>query len=239
MKEKDYFLDLKSKIKKITDKDLEDFYKGCLLLVDKYKVTGQIRILEKLRFLIDCVEKERAVIKYGINSFVYRDVIEEYIDKVANNTVKIIELENYPRDIPDNIVKIVADTKDIFDKMYVVFTDYTGKVEKQVKKERMEKDPIIFGTFQKRRTDNLSDGVLLNERFYYLGDWEDEYCDLTMDKFLKEVGANKLQYIDTPINEKQIKDELARLDDNLKRLSKPVNKRKSWFSRLFKGKNER
>lgn len=29
-----------------------------------------------------------------------------------------------------------------------MFTDYTGRMERQVEKERREKDPILFGTFQ-------------------------------------------------------------------------------------------
>lgn len=217
--EREYFNYLKKNLQTTTDQELIDFYNGCLNQVDKYKITGQKRVIEKLRFLVDCVSKERKIVKLGINSFVYRDVIEDYIDNVAKNTVKIIELENYPRDIPDNIVDIIAKTKDIFDKMYVVFTDYTGTVEKQVTKERRDKDPILFGTFQMVRGEGRNSGNILNDKFYFLGDWEDEYCDLTMDKFLKEVGKEKLQKVGTPINDEEIREELMRLDDNFRRLN--------------------
>jgi len=216
---KEYFDYIKEHKKEVTDQELIDFYNGCLNLVDKYKITGQKRIVEKLRFLVDCVKKEREVVRLGINSFVYRDDIEDYIDNVSKNTVKIIELENYPRDIPNEIVETIAKTKDIFDKMYVVFTDYTGSVEKQVAKERQEKDPILFGTFQKVRGDGHNSGTLINDRFYFLGDWEDEYCDLTMDKFLQAAGKEKLQVIGTPSNDEEIKDELERLDDSLRRMN--------------------
>lgn len=213
----EYFNYLKSHVCTITDEELANFYNGSLLLVEKYKTTGQKRIIEKLRFLIDCVEKERAIVKMGINSFVYRDDIEEYIDNIAKNTVKIIELENYPRDIPDDIVEIIGKTKGIFDKFYVVFTDYTGKVERTIEKERRDKDPILFGTFQKTRERN--NGNILNDRFYYLGDWEDEFCDLTMDKFLREVGQEKLQIIGTPTNVDEIRQELNSLDDSFRRIN--------------------
>lgn len=238
-----YFNYLKEKKQTVTDKDLKDLYNGYLLLVEKYSITGQKRVIEKLRFLADNIEKEMQVVGLGINSFVYRDDIEDYIDNISKNVVKIIELENYPRDIPDNIVQVIAKTKDIFDKMYVVFTDYTGKAEKEVAKERREKDPMLFGTFQKPRTDTRNGGVVLNDRFYFLGDWEDEYCDLTMDKFLQEAGKEKLQTVVIPTNTDEIKEELERLDDNLRRLNdKEFNSlkrnKKLSLRRLFR-KNER
>ena len=237
-----YFNYLKEKKQTITDKDLKELYNGYLLLVEKYSITGQKRVIEKLRFLADNIEKERQVVGLGINSFVYRDDIEDYIDNISKNVVKIIELENYPRDIPDNIVQVIAKTKDIFDKMYVVFTDYTGKVEKEVERERREKDPILFGTFQKPRSKSGNNGTILNDRFYFLGDWEDEYCDLTMDKFLKEAGKEKLQKVVVPTNTNEIKEELERLDDNLRRLNdkelSSLKKPKFSLRRLFR-KNEK
>ena len=235
----EYFNYLKKKKQSITDEDLKNLYNGYLSLVEKYSITGQKRVIEKLRFLADNIEKERQIVGLGINSFVYRDDVENYIDNIAKNVVKIIELENYPRDIPDHIVEVIAKTKDIFDKMYVVFTDYTGKVEREIEKERREKDPILFGTFQTSRQDSRLSGIILNDRFYFLGDWEDEYCDLTMDKFLKEIGQEKLQKIGIPKNTEEIKEELNRLDDNFRRLNdKEIHKKikKSVFKRIFKRK---
>ena len=79
----EYFNNLKDKIQNITDEELVEFYQGCLSLVEKYKITGQKRVIQKLRFLVDCVEKEREAVKLGINSFVYREDIEEYIDNIS------------------------------------------------------------------------------------------------------------------------------------------------------------
>lgn len=228
----EYFNDLKDKIQNITDEELIEFYQGCLSLVEKYKITGQKRVIQKLRFLVDCVEKEREAVKLGINSFVYREDIEEYIDNVSKDVVKIIELENYPREIPDEIVNIIAKTKDIFDQFYVVFTDYTGEVEKQIQKERRDKDPILFGSFQKNTSINgfNRQEIVMSDRFYFLGDWVDEYCDLTMDKFLKAAGKEKLKEIGTPKNIDEIRMELNRLDDNLKIIENAP--KKSFFKKI-------
>lgn len=228
----EYFDGLKGKIQNITDEELVEFYHGCLSLVEKYKITGQKRVIQKLRFLVDCVEKEREAIKLGINSFVYREDIEEYIDNISKDVVKIIELENYPREIPDRIVDVISKTKDIFDQFYVVFTDYTGEVEKQVQKERRDKDPILFGSFQKNAGTNgfNRQEIVMSDRFYFLGDWVDEYCDLTMDKFLKEAGKDKLKKIGTPKNIEEIRAELNRLDDNMKIMNNVP--KKSFFKKV-------
>ena len=72
----------------------------------------------------------------------------------------------------------IEKTKNIFDEFYVIFTDYTGSEERKVEKERRDKDPILFGVF--KNATNVAD------RFYFLGDWVDEYCDLTLDKMIEQ-----------------------------------------------------
>ena len=206
-----YFEQVKERKHNITDEELVKVYDNCLELLNKYKITGQKKGMRKLMFHLECIEKEREIVKMGINTFIYRDDIEEYIDTVAKDTVKIIELENYEREIPDEIVEVIAATKDKFDQLYVVFTDYTGKVERQIEKERRDKDPILFGTFQ-----NQSNRTVI-DRFYYLGDWEDEYCDLTLDKMVNETEKagkrNIIKTISTPSDIEELKEQLGGLSE--------------------------
>lgn len=206
-----YFEQVKERKHNITDEELVKVYDNCLELLNKYKITGQKKGMRKLMFHLECIEKEREIVKMGINTFIYRDDIEEYIDTVAKDTVKIIELENYEREIPDEIVEVIAATKDKFDQLYVVFTDYTGKVERQIEKERRDKDPILFGTFQDQSNRTVID------RFYYLGDWEDEYCDLTLDKMVNETEKagkrNIVKTISTPSDIEELKEQLDGLSE--------------------------
>lgn len=206
-----YFEQVKERKHNITDEELVKVYENCLELLNKYKITGQKKGMRKLMFHLECIEKEREIVKMGINTFIYRDDIEEYIDTVAKDTVKIIELENYEREIPDEIVEVIAATKDKFDQLYVVFTDYTGKVERQIEKERRDKDPILFGTFQ-----NQSNRTVI-DRFYYLGDWEDEYCDLTLDKMVNETEKagkrNIVKTISTPSDIEELKEQFGGLSE--------------------------
>ena len=230
----EYFEQIKERKNHITDEDLKKVYDNCLELLNKYKITGQKKGMRKLMFHLECIEKEREIVKMGINTFIYRDDIEEYIDNVAKDTVKIIELENYEREIPDEIVEVIAEVKDKFDQLYIVFTDYTGKVERQIEKERREKDPILFGTFQ-----NQSNRTVI-DRFYYLGDWEDEHCDLTLDKMVNEtekVGKrNIVKTISTPQDIEELKSQLNSLTEINNRLivqnTLAEQKKKSWFSNI-------
>lgn len=226
----EYFEIVKDRKHNVTDEDLLRLYDNCLELLNKYKITGQKKGMRKLLFHLDCIEKEREIVKLGINTFVYRDDIEEYIDNIAKDTVKIIELENYEREIPDEIVKTISLVKDKFDKLYVVFTDYTGKIEKQIEKERREKDPILFGTFQ-----DLNNRTVI-DRFYYLGDWEDEYCDLTLDKFVNETEkAGKrdiVKTIKTPVDIEELKEQLNSLTEKDTRFIVTARPKKSLFSNI-------
>lgn len=201
-----YFDAVKERKHSIDDEQLKSVYDNCLELLNKYKITGQTKGIEKLMFHLSCIEKEREIIKLGINTFVYRDDIEFYINNVASDVVKIIDIESYEREIPDEIVEIIGKVKDKFDQLYIVFTDYTGKTERQVKAERRAKDPILFGTFQNTETRSVID------RFYYLGDWVDEYCDLTLDKMVNETKSvgkrNIVRTIKTPEDIEELKAQL-------------------------------
>ena len=205
----EYFEIVKARKQTVTDEDLSKIYDNCLELLNKYKITGQTSGMRKLLFHLESVEAEREIVKMGITTFIYRDDIEEYIDNIAKDTVKIIELENYEREIPDEIVDIIQQVKDKFDQLYILFTDYTGKVERQIEKERRQKDPILFGTFQDEKTKTVID------RFYFLGDWEDEYCDLTLDKMVNEVEVSKKRNIVRTVNTPEDIEELKRQLDQL------------------------
>ena len=201
----EYFQNLKeNSINIMNDEKLNKLYSISTELLNKYKKTGQIKSAKKLAFHIKSILKEKQIIDLGITKFIYREDIENYIDNVANDIVKIIELKNYPREIPDELIETIEETKDIFDEMYVLFTDYTGEVEKSVAKER---DPILFGSFIDRSVDEMS------QRMYYLGDWIDEYCDLTLDKLVAQTDKSIVKEISIPENKKDLINQLNKLQE--------------------------
>jgi quinol monooxygenase YgiN len=174
----EYFNALKDKKQKINDKTLADIYDNCLALLAKYDRTNQHDAMRKLMFHIDTIEKERMALAAGIDTFVYLADVKKYVEKVQDRVVKIIEIERYEREIPDDVIEAYEKVKTVFNKFFVVFTDYT---KEHVDKSKKERDPILFGMFQDKATESNS------ERLYFIGDWEDEYCDLTLDRLVSEM----------------------------------------------------
>ena len=96
----EYFQSVKDRIQEMNDEKLSKVYANAIHLADLYNQTGQKKGLRKLIFHIESIMKEKKVIDAGITKFVYRDDIEEYIDKVANKQVVILDIASYERVIP-------------------------------------------------------------------------------------------------------------------------------------------
>lgn len=228
MTAQEIFEALKANRTEVSDETLNEFYDNCLIQAKKFMETNQVKALSRIKFLMECVSKERELVKNGVNTFIYKDDILDFLarEQVRESGIKLIELEQYPRAIPDEIVETLKAVKPYVDGFYILFTDYSGSVEKQQLREekikKKEKDPILFATFQDlvpqeeiRRNPN-ADVSKINDRFYVVGDWEDEYCDLTIDKFLAMTNKNNLKEIVTPKTREDIILELERFDENMK-----------------------
>lgn len=248
----EYFQNMKGKLQTMDDERLEKVYQNAIYLAERYNRTGQTKGLRKLKFHIESIVKEKQILDAGINKFVYRSDIEEYIQDVADKQVVILDLKSYERNLPDEIIEALEKVKGLFDEFYIVCTDYTGEMARRVQEERREKDPILFGAFLDREKSAI------NERFYYIGDWIDDYCDLTLDKMVaemeEETGRNILNdMLPIPKTQEELQDQLNSL--NLKEdestnsvkltlissLDDSTKKRSSFFTRIrtfFSKKND-
>lgn len=207
----EYFQNMKGKLQTMDDERLEKVYQNAIYLAERYNRTGQTKGLRKLKFHIESIIKEKQILDAGINKFVYRNDIEEYIQDVADKQVVILDLKSYERNLPDEIIEALEKVKDLFDEFYIVCTDYTGEMARRVQEERREKDPILFGAFLDREKNAI------NERFYYIGDWIDDYCDLTLDKMVaemeEETGRNILNdMLPIPKTQEELQDQLNSLN---------------------------
>lgn len=182
----EYFDVLKNKKNSITVEALHELYGRNKHLLDQMIKAGQINGADRLIYHLKNIKREQEVIEAGYNKYVFRDDIDFFIEQVTKKVVKIIDIESYERAIPDDVVGKIEKAKPLFDQLYVVFTDYTGKEDRKVELQERAKDPIVFGAFYSRVYDKKErfEKTIWNHRFYYIADWIDEYCDLTLDKFV-------------------------------------------------------
>lgn len=231
----DYFSYIKSKKHEMTDEFLSKFETVISNELDKAMTIGQTNLIRRLAFTVAAAIKERELLKNGINTYVLQEDILEYIKSVSDKAVKIIEMEFYPRSIPDEIVHRVKELQDakVFDRYYIVFTDYTGEASKEVEANRRRKDPILFGTFE-HKVDDIWD---IHDRFYFIGDWEDEYCDLTLTKMVEAMSKKGKEIIRTTefdeATPEAVRSYLNRIEEAERgRFTIQPKKRKSFFDKV-------
>ncbi len=178
-----YFEYVKDMKKDIADENLQGVAENCLTLLKKTKLTGQTKAATKIFNQYSLIMRELKAASFGFNTIVYKSDIEKFITKISKHPVKIIELENYPREVDDSVLDnlLIAKENELFDEYYVIFTDYSDKEAKKVAKERRDKDPILFGAFK-----SVDDNDIPETRFFYIGDWKDDYCDLTLEEMLTQ-----------------------------------------------------
>ncbi len=230
-----YFDLLKEKKQETTDEFLTNFQDVIETEISKAMKMGQEFVVRRLAYALSVLTKERQLLQQGINVFVQREDIEAYITQVTGKVIKVIELEMYPRSIPDELVEKICELKEqnIFDRFYVVFTDYTGETEKQIEQEKRRKDPIIFGAFE-QKIDGIWD---IFDRFYYIGDWEDEFCDLTLSKMVEHMSKSGNDIVRQVGIEKATKEEILTYINNLNEKNENefrlnIPKKKSFFKRV-------
>lgn len=211
----DYFNYVKG-MKTIADiKEFEQLRDSCLALLRKAVVTGQKKMAENLTNQYEHVLKEIRAIDHGYNTVIFRSDVERYISDIKDvNPIRIIELENYERDIPDEVITKIMDIKEnnLFDQMYVMFTDYSLKETKKVAKHRHEKDPILFGCFKDKTNHDIPE-----ERLFFIADWIDEKCDLTLKELVKGYETKNSDHLaftpNIPTNPEELKKYISSMDN--------------------------
>lgn len=178
----EYFKNLKDKFQ---ESDLNELYKSLdylLTLVKDAERAGQKKLLSSIKLNSRIILNEIKLHALGLTTYVYRSDLKEFVDRVTpKDSVKIIELSRFPRIIPSEVVDKIEKVKkaELFDKYCVLFTDLTNNTY-QTEEERQvverNRDPIVFGYFEDSKSHEKG------ERFYAIADWEDEYCDLTIEK---------------------------------------------------------
>ena len=211
----EYFNGVKTKSQKLMDDKLIQELQYLPSQIEELIQLGQTGLADKLKKNIVDLTKERILIANGFDTYVYRNDVTRYIELVKDKKVFICELEKFPRLIPESAKKLLmkARSLNVFQDFWVVYVDYTGDSDKTLTKQEIaerkkNRDPIIFGTFERPEQAQI-------DKMYFICDWTDEYCDLTLDKMVKKLVEDDSNYkpqtivkdIDKYINQVLMEDE--------------------------------
>jgi len=191
-----YFKFVKSKMTKLEQKEMTERLFKLQTLVKQAEDLGQKALYEDFAKKIAICVREQEINVCGIEYIISRESIDKYKDKVKDVDIKFSKLEDYSRPIPANVKKRLDKFKKLmmFDNYMVLYLDYKEKIDIDNKKKAVadpktnkqkikEKDPILFGTLD-----------YAPDKLYFIADWIDEYCDLTLDKFVQTIKKNDPAY---------------------------------------------
>lgn len=94
----EYFEQVKSRKQTMTAAGLSQLYENCLALLEEYQRSGQIAAQKKLLFHIDNITREKKLLDLGIDTFVYKSDVDDFIHMVDNvaGQYRMVQLRQLP-----------------------------------------------------------------------------------------------------------------------------------------------
>ena len=166
--------------------------------IDDALNNGQEALKEILRSKKEGILAELNLLKADVTKYVSEeDVIEFYHrSKLPEKILKLTWVKNYIRVIPEDVMRIKRefDSKEVFDNYVILHFDKNDSSTEMTEKEKEKaKDPILFGVVKGSR------------KLYYVADWIDEYCDLTLEKMLETLEIESPKELTKEVIENNIK----------------------------------
>ncbi len=172
-----YFKLIKKKMGVLKDMAYSKRMEKIQALCDKAASDGQVAFSEELarKFLVLAREAEL----YAMNKRIFLDysIYTKFCSKTERK-VCLTKLQNYARPIPQKVLseKERLHKLKLFDDYVVMHYDAPHVVsETEVEIVERQKDPILFGRIE------------FSSKLYFIDDWEDEYCDLTLDDIVSKL----------------------------------------------------
>lgn len=177
---KTFFQDVYDSVKLLDLKENSaNFY---VQAISEAKENGQKALVEILMKKASVVLRELHIVNHRRLKYVSeKDIITFYNKTNKTNFLKLSWVKNYTRPIPKDVIarKKEMDKDYLFDNYVILHFDKTGDASQMTEKEKEKaKDPILFGVIQN------------SNKLYFIADWIDEYCDLTLDVLLDTLEQN-------------------------------------------------
>ena len=166
-----------------------------LIALHNAKAVGQTALYEKLVREMITNKYESFLAAEGYYHVVTEEQMVDFINKTEKG-IAIDYLSNFVRPIPADVIEKInkASELEVFDNYVIVHYDPDGKGRQDTAKEEYKKrDPIVFGV------------IAGSSKLYYITDWIDDYCDLTLEKFVDTLKITKDDLVIDEIEKENIK----------------------------------
>lgn len=182
-----FFAEIK-KLAKLNKEAYANRVKGYIEALKAADIAGQETLKEKL--LQGLVINKYESLLYATGN--YYAIDEQSVVEFAKKSEKGVALsyvKHFLRPIPLDVLTKIKEMNEleIFDNYVVMYYDPEHKFQEKthsekVKEEAKRRDPILFGV------------IAGSNKLYYITDWIDEYCNLTLDEFIKVLQVEKEQF---------------------------------------------
>lgn len=149
-------------------------------MIQQATVAGQADMVKKLNAERGIRFYENTLYAKGHRKFLTEAQLLEFTAKVERGLC-LDWVQNFVRPIPPEVIALKAkcDEDLLFDNYVVLHFDPKGTAttpEARAAEVAKRRDPILFGLLQGSR------------KLYFVGDWQDELCDLTFQQIVDKLG---------------------------------------------------
>lgn len=192
------FNKIKKRFVNTSEKEQNDIIDKLSEIEKNAKEINQQRLMLEAEVHINNMTKELNILKAGYTKYIMRETVQELIKKLSKKNggrqLAFTDLENFPRAIPTKNKELIKKAQKYFDHIYILYTAN----KKEIEKEKIAKDPIAFGVVDSAENNEYNNEILKydiqseSQHMFFITDWVDEYCDLTLDKLI-ELSKQELQ----------------------------------------------
>lgn len=185
-----YFDSIKESVEALNPNEIQNIINeidNIKTVITTLSAVGQDSMKEAYQSILNLREKEFTLYKSGKIKKVLSEEMIVNFSKTAPKALKLTYLKHYLRVIPLDCVSKILDVLEskLFDNIVILHYDPENKDSKPSKQEvEKAKDPIAFGLINGSRN------------FYYICDWIDEYCDLTLEDIVETLPEDLKPTVD-------------------------------------------
>ena len=180
-----FFFDaLKNNTSELQKTAIDEILAEYTTVLDNAKQNNQTALIQKLLDYVKTLQYESILSLSKFNKYLTEEEVAKFYNMASSHEkyrtkLCLTYIKNFVKIIPADITKLKkeADELRVFDNYVILHYDYSGTAVEDTKEEKeKKKDPILFGVIKD------------SKNLYYIGDWVDDYCDLTLDVIIKKLG---------------------------------------------------